>query len=529
MKKPFNVPALRRIAGVGTLLLIPALVLIALAPKIKNTVRDRIEAALSAHFASTILVSDFQVALFPRAHVTIRGLVMRHRGRTDIPPLVEVREISIYAKPLGLLLHQPRITSVQLFGLQIHTPPRQHGAAPIVSATDKDLAKKYPVIIDEILADEALLATLPADPNLPSREFAIHHLSLRNVSFDRPAAFHAMLTNPLPVGEIESTGEFGPWQADEPGLTPVDAHYTFENVDMSTLKGLKGTLSSKGQFKGPLDYLNVDGQTDMPDFSLRTTSQPVALHTDFRAIVDGTNGDTILQNVFARFLRTTLAVSGKVVDENRDVKGRTILLDAYSNDARVEDLLRLAVKSDEPLMTGTARLHTKINIPEGNEDLVDRLRLDGEFGVGGAQFTKPEVQDKIDTLSRKGQGQPKEMSIDNVVSELKGNFQVNNGIVSFSKLSFSVTGAHLELSGTYSIDTGDVDFHGKLMLQAKLSQTTTGVKSFFLKAVDPFFKGQNAGTVLPIKITGTKGNVAFGLDRGKDSKKDQPVPPNDSL
>src|SRR6202011_4499524 len=111
------------------------------------------------------------------------------------------------------------------------------------------------------------------------------------------------------------------------------------------------------------------------------------------------------------------------------VKGRTILIDAYSNEARVEDLLRLAVKSDESLMTGTARLHTKINIPEGNGDLVDRLKLDGQFGVGGALFTKSEVQDKIDTLSRKGQGQPKDMSIDNVVSELKGNFVVNNGIV----------------------------------------------------------------------------------------------------
>jgi hypothetical protein len=516
-------------AGAGIVLLILALVFAGVAPRIKNAVRTRMEAALSAHFASTIQFSDFHVSLFPRAHVTIRGLVMRHRGRTDIPPLVEVQEISIYAKPLGLLLSKPRITYVQLVGLQIHTPPRQHGGAPIVSATDKELAKKYPVLIDEILADEALLLTLPADPKLPSREFAIHHLSLRNVSFDRPAAFHAMLTNPLPVGEIESTGEFGPWQADEPSLTPVDARYTFENVDMSTLKGLKGTLSSKGKFKGPLDYLDVDGETDMPDFSLRTTSQPVALHTDFKAIVDGTNGDTILQNVFARFLRTTLAVSGKVVDENRDVKGRTILIDVYSNDARVEDLLRLAVKSDESLMTGTARLHTKINIPEGNGDLVDRLKLDGQFGVGGAQFTKSEVQDKIDTLSRKGQGQPKDMSIDNVVSELKGNFVVNNGIVSFSKLSFSVTGAHLELHGTYSIDTGEVDFHGKLMLQAKLSQTTTGVKSFFLKAVDPFFKGQGAGTVLPIKITGTKGNVSFGLDRGSDSKREQPVPPNDSL
>jgi hypothetical protein len=50
-------------------------------------------------------------------------------------------------------------------------------------------------------------------------------------------------------------------------------------------------------------------------------------------------------------------------------------------------------------------------------------------------------------------------------------------------------------------------------MDAKLSQTTTGVKSFFLKAVDPFFKGKNGGTDIPIKITGTKDHPAFGLDR----------------
>ena len=59
-------------------------------------------------------------------------------------------------------------------------------------------------------------------------------------------------------------------------------------------------------------------------------------------------------------------------------------------------------------------------------------------------------------------------------------------------------------------------------MQAKLSQTVTGVKSFFLKAVDPFFKGKNsekAGTVLPIRITGTKDHPAFGLDfRDKANK-----------
>jgi hypothetical protein len=69
---------------------------------------------------------------------------------------------------------------------------------------------------------------------------------------------------------------------------------------------------------------------------------------------------------------------------------------------------------------------------------------------------------------------------------------VNDGIVTFSHLNFGVPGALLNLSGTYNLDSGGLDHHGKLMLRTKLSQTTTGVKSFFLKALDPFFKGKDA-------------------------------------
>jgi hypothetical protein len=528
MRAPTQVAVRKWIIIAGIILLVLVIALYALTPKMENFARARTEATLRLHFASDVQISDFQISLFPRLHVTIRGLVMRHKGRTDIPPLIEVRDVSVYTNLFGLLLPKPRISYVQLDGLQIHTPPRQQGGKPMISPTDQDLAKKYPVLVGEIRADNALLVTLRADSKKPPREFPIHYLELHDVSFDRPASFHAELTNPVPAGEIDSTGKFGPWQADEPSLTPVDARYTLKDADMGTLKGLKGTLSSTGKFSGPLDYLNVEGETEIPNFTLRTTNQPVALHTDFTAIVDGTNGDTYLTSVTAKFLHTTLAVSGNVVDADRDVKGRTILLEAISNDARVEDLLRLAVKSDQPLMTGTARLITKINIPEGDGDVLDRLKLDGQFGVGSAQFTKSEVQDKIDTLSRKGQGQPKDMTIDNVVSELKGSFLVNNGVVSFSNLSFSVTGAHLQLSGTYNIDTSEMDFHGQLMLDAKLSQTTTGVKSFFLKAADPFFKGKHGGAQLPIKITGTKDNPSFGLDSGGGSKNPSPAPPKKS-
>ena len=230
----------------------------------------------------------------------------------------------------------------------------------------------------------------------------------------------------------------------------------------------------------------------------------------------------------AKFLHTVLAVSGEIVDVSKEIKGRTILLNAVSNDARIEDLLRLAVNSDEPVMTGSAKLKTKINIPEGDADLLERLKLNGQFGVSDAQFTSPAVQGKIDTLSRKGQGQPKDTDISDVVSELRGTFQVSNGVVTFSDLSFAVAGASLRLNGTYSLDSTEMDFHGKLMLQAKLSQTTTGAKSFFLKAVDPFFKGKNSGTQLPIKITGTKDHPSFGRDQGADNKKSDLAPANKS-
>jgi len=59
-----------------------------------------------------------------------------------------------------------------------------------------------------------------------------------------------------------------------------------------------------------------------------------------------------------------------------------------------------------------------------------------------------------------------------------------------------------------------LDLHGTARLEAKLSQTTTGFKSFLLKAVSPFFSKKNAGTELPIKIGGTASSPSFGLDIG---------------
>ena len=500
--------------GIGLLCLLLVLAAHLAGPRLQDTANRRAQAYLRAHFKSGVQVSSVHITFFPRVQVIVEGLILRHKDRMDIPPLIEIRKMTVDAGLLALLGKRPEISRVRLEGLQIHTPPRVPGGRPMIQGSTADLGEEYPVVVDEIDADDALLVLLrkPSDAGKPPNEFAIHRLVMKGFSFDHSADFHALLTNPKPRGEIRCDGKFGPWQADEPSETPVSADYAFDNADLGTVKGITGILSSVGHFAGPLNYLTVEGETDTPDFALRTAAHPMALHTDFKAIVDGTNGNTVLTSVIARFLHTTLLTHGAVVDVYPGVKGRTIALDAVSTDSRIEDLLSLAVKADRPAMTGGATLNTKIIIPEGDEDLIERLRLDGQFGLAKVHFTNSGVQAKIDSLSRRGQGKPKDLDLTNELSNLRGRFRMNKAEVAFSDLTFDVEGASVALSGIYNIDGGELDFRGKLRMRAKLSQTMTGWKSVMLKPFDPFFRGPKGGAEIPIKITGTRESPSFGSD-----------------
>jgi len=87
----------RIITGVAVVLLMLVGAGILLGPGAHGFIRERTQKALETHFASSVEFSDFNVALFPRLRVTISGLVLRHKGRTDIPPLIEVKTVTMYA------------------------------------------------------------------------------------------------------------------------------------------------------------------------------------------------------------------------------------------------------------------------------------------------------------------------------------------------------------------------------------------------------------------------------------------------
>jgi hypothetical protein len=67
------------------------------------------------------------------------------------------------------------------------------------------------------------------------------------------------------------------------------------------------------------------------------------------------------------------------------------------------------------------------------------------------------------------------------------------------------------MHGTYNVLDGKIDFHGTVKMAAKISQSTSGVKSAFATMLDPFFDKKH-GSVVPVEIDGTFHNPHFGID-----------------
>jgi hypothetical protein len=195
----------------------------------------------------------------------------------------------------------------------------------------------------------------------------------------------------------------------------------------------------------------------------------------------------------------------------REVKGRRTSLDVTIDDGRIEDVLKLAVKSPTPVMTGRMRLKTTLLLPAGDEDVVDKLELSGTFRLDRARFTNVSIQERINTLSRRGKG---EIADDgpNVVSRLSGTFTLRKGTLSFTSLSFAVPGSVVEIAGTYDLRRELLDFRGHLLLDASLAETTTGWKAVAARIAQPLFRRPGGGSKLPIRISGPRAQPEFGLD-----------------
>ena len=479
------------------------------------TLRRLVIETLADRLDSRVQLENFSVDFFPTVDVRGDGLVVQLNGHDDVPPLITLRSFVIKGGLFGLLSRPRKFREITLDGLEINIPPggsdfaEHYGRASKPDATDQPSSS--PIHIERLETMGAVLRLLPKRADKRPREFLIHRLTMDGVGVTQRMPFKAELTNPIPRGAIATEGRFGPWSKESPGATPVDGKYVFDNADLSTIKGIAGILKSTGEFHGPLGRIEVKGQTTTPDFRLDIANNPLPLTTTFEAVVDGTDGDTYLKTVNAKLGDTPILASG-VIAGTPGVKGRTVQLQARIVDGRIEDILRLAVKGNEPLLIGELFVNTDFLLPPGEADVVERLRLDGRFDLSAARFTSRTVQRKLGEMSARARGDADDVR-SRLLSDLEGRFSLAGGVLSLAALKFQIPGAAVHLDGTYGLRSEALAFDGTLRMQATISEAAGGgAKSVFLKLVDPFFKKKGAGAVLPIRVRGTRDQPKFGLD-----------------
>jgi len=442
------------------------------------------------------------------ARVEGEGLSLRHKGRHDVPPMFAIRTFSAEVD-LGTLFNTPKtVRSVTIDGMTINVPPKDES-----TSTPEKRESSVDLLVQEVIVANSTLSILPKDQTKTPLRFDLHRVRLESVGKGVGMKYDAALTNAKPPGEILSKGTIGPWAAEEPGDTPITGKYDFRNADLSVFAGIAGTLASTGDFDGSLSALNVHGQATVPDFNLALAGNHVPLSTQFDVLVDGTNGDTILKPVTGTIGTTAFTTSGGIIKHESDPR-RSIKLDVTIPHGNIQDLQSLAMKG-QPFMAGTIFVQTKIEIPPLTTKVRQKLQLDGQFELSKAVFLRSRIQNRIDGLSRRAQGQPNSEEIDEVISGMAGSFKLENELMNFSALSFAVPGAGVDLAGNYNLVGDSLDFHGTLKLQAKISQTMSGWKHWALKPVDPFFAKEGVGTLLHIKIVGTAKDPQFGLDLRK--------------
>lgn len=450
---------------------------------------------------SKVEVRGFHKTYFPFPGCILEGVVFHHgedRGR----PLITIERVTIRGSYVGILTKHVERVIVE-------------GARVFIPAIGSEVhfqTQHSKIIVSEIVANGTVVEFETRNPQKEPLRFDIHEGSLRNVGWSGPLAYRLKLHNPEPPGEIEAAGEFGVWRKDDPGETPFSGEYTFKDADLHVFHGIGGKLSSGGKFGGVLKHVDVTGSTDVPDFEVTSSGHKVELITEFIAYVNAMNGDTFLKQVDAHFRRTHVVARGSIAKRSGR-EGKTAVIELEAPHGRIEDVLWLFVKAGRAPMSGPLALKAKVEIPPGEGPFLEKVQLQGVFGVDEGSFTKTETQQDVNKLSAGARGENKD-DAETVMTDLKGQVALENGTAKFSDLSFSVPGATADLHGTYNIINHKIDLHGPMKVDTEISKTTTGMKALMLKMMDPLFKKKKKGEVVPIHISGIYEHPQFGLDLG---------------
>ena len=418
-------------------------------------------------------------------------------------PLLAARSVTLRGSWSDLLFFRHYLDSINIESLRInvagHIPP------PLQMNGKRDST-----MVGRLVANAGELR-YTSDGRL--LRYEIGELTAEEVARNHPARFRIAVRIPEPNGDLTARGTFGPVQPDH-AQVPLSGSFELIRADLSPFHGVAGHISSKGSFMGRLGALEFLGDLNIPDFEVDNNQHPVQLIAQYKAEVNATTGDTQLPMVNAKFLHTDLRATGRIQHES-DKEGMTATLDFAGAPADVHDLLRLAVKSNQPPLSGPINFHAHVVLPPDGSSFLHRVRLDGDFSIPHAKFASRETDQKVAQLSARAQGERVDSKhpqvFDSVESSLRGRVNLRDGVARFTDTAFGVPGADAVGGGTFNVISHVVNLHGQLTMDARLSESTHGIKSVLLKPFDSLFRNKTQQTThLPVHLTGTYSRPSFG-------------------
>ncbi len=465
--------------------------------------RKRVIARLQQTTATAVQIGSFHEEYFPHPGCLARQVTFQQSGGHQ--PLMTIQTLAIRGSFFGLF--SKHVALIRADGTHIVLPALRAGLS-------LGGHNQSGTIVDQLIADGTVLDSQPKNKGGRPAHFLLRQFRLRGLGGNSALSFQMVIENPEPPGEITASGSFGPWKTGSAPSTSVSGRYSFRHARLSSFRGIAGTLSSDGVFRGSFRDLQVEGAAEVPDFEAANSGHKFHLRGQFHALVNVTDGDVTLEQAVARLGHTTVVARGRIAPAQTG-QGKTAGLDLTVQNGRIEDVLLLFVKDKRAPLMGITSFRARITLPPGQGGFLRKAQLAGQFGIGGAHFTNLRTETSLTNLSRRARGRKDQGKLAEdparVLSDLRGQVLLKNGLATFSNLQFVVPGARAQMHGTYDLINQRINLRGLLYMEAKLSHATSGVKSFLLKALGPFLKSNHRGEVLPVTITGTYDHPSYHL------------------
>jgi hypothetical protein len=462
-----------------------------------------------------VTIAHYHRTYFPKPGFMATDITLDRNPTPGVPPLGTIRAIFVQGNWLDLLLLRQKTRQVDITGLHLLIPAE--GSA----ANKKDFPPGSSSsfigpdsLIDELRIHESMLDVTRAEGGIYS--FPIRMLTIRDLQKGRALSYAVDMTNARPRGHIFSQGSFGPIDPRHLGATPLSGHFTFNNVDLSDIGKIGGTLSSQGNFHGNLAHFQAEVSTDTPDFSVGR-GKPTPVTTSVQCTINGLTGDVLLDAIDAKFRSTAIHMKGGVVGSPKKID-----VDFNIPAGRAQDVLSPFLHADSPI-AGTVWLsgHAHVDPAGHGVHFLDRLHVDSFFDIPAERLTNRKTEKelsafserarkdqpfKAETVTNTAPGDAAQTDEADVVSSLKGKVRMEKGIITTRRLEFRIPGASVDLHGAFNVRDGSVHLLGDLHMQADVSHAATGFKSILLKPLIPFFKKRKAGAVVPIEVSGKPGS-----------------------